>query len=305
MESQGCVLCRRGCNADRAGGSTGFCKMTDKIRIARASLHFWEEPCISGKNGSGTVFFSGCPLQCVFCQNGSIAHDGKGTELTQEQLARLFWLLQEKGAENINLVTPTQYVPQIAAVLAHVKGQGFRLPIVYNTGSYETVETLRRLDGLVDIYLPDMKYRSAQRAARYSKAPDYFEAASAAIAEMVRQTGAPVFDGERMRRGVIVRHLVMPEGIRDAKAVIAYLYHTYGSDIYISILNQYTPFGSLTEFPEINRRLKRREYEKVVDYAIALGVENAFIQERGTASESFIPDFDEAGFLRDRKLWES
>lgn len=298
------MLCHRGCNADRANGSVGFCKMTDKIRVARASLHEWEEPCISGTKGSGAVFFSGCPLRCVFCQNQSIAHDGKGMELTQKQLERVFWLLQEKGAENINLVTPTQYVPQIAAALECVKGQGLRLPIVYNTGSYETVETLGRLDGLVDIYLPDLKYRDTQRAARYSKAPDYFEAASAAIAEMVRQTGAPVFDGERMRRGVIVRHLVMPQGVRDAKEIIAYLYHAYGNDIYISILNQYTPFGDLIQFPEIDRRLTRREYERVVDYAIELGVENAFIQERGAAGGQFIPDFDEAGVLKDERLWE-
>ncbi len=299
MATQGCNLCPRGCNADRANGKTGFCRMTDKIRVARASLHMWEEPCISGANGSGTVFFSGCPLQCVFCQNKSIAQGRKGIELTLEELVRVFLLLQEKGAENINLVTPTQYVPQLAVVLERAKGQGLRLPIVYNTGSYETVETLRRLDGLVDIYLPDLKYRSAERAARYSNAQDYFEAASAAIAEMVRQTGKPVFDGGTLQRGVIVRHLVMPQGVRDAKAVIGYLYHTYGSDIYISILNQYTPSGELMAFPEINRRLTQREYGRVVDYAIEIGVENAFIQEQGTASESFIPDFDEVGFLKE------
>ncbi|MCM1184837.1 MAG: radical SAM protein [Roseburia sp.] len=297
MGAQGCRLCPRGCNADRANGKTGFCGVTDKIQVARAALHMWEEPCISGEHGSGTVFFSGCPLQCVFCQNRSLAHNEKGRALTQEALARVFLLLQEQGAENINLVTPTHYVPQLAAALEEAKRQGLSLPIVYNTSSYETVETLRRLDGLVDIYLPDLKFRSAERAARYAKAPDYFATASAAIAEMVRQTGAPVFAGGLLRRGVIVRHLVMPAGVNEAKAVIEYLYRTYGGRIYISIMNQYTPFGDLTAFPEINRRLTPREYGRVVDYAIEIGVENAFIQEGETAGESFIPDFDEGGFL--------
>ena len=293
-----CVLCPRRCQADR-NSARGYCGERMQVRVARASLHMWEEPCISGSAGSGTVFFAGCPLRCVFCQNRKIALGDKGKELTTQQLVKLFLLLQGKGAHNINLVTPTHFVPQIVAALKSAKMQGLSIPIVYNTSGYENVETLRMLEGYVDVYLPDLKYYSAELSAKYSSAPDYFVCASRAIKEMMRQTGVPIFDQELMTRGVIVRHMVMPGHVGDAKTVLKYLYDTYQDDIYISIMNQYTPPADLTAYPELNRRVTHREYEKVVDYAIELGIQNAFIQEGNTANESFIPDFDEEQFLKE------
>ena len=293
-----CVLCPRRCQADR-NSARGYCGERMQVRVARASLHMWEEPCISGSAGSGTVFFAGCPLRCVFCQNRKIALGDKGKELTIQQLAKLFLLLQDKGAHNINLVTPTHFVPQIVAALKSAKMQGLSIPIVYNTSGYENVETLRMLEGYVDVYLPDLKYYSAELSAKYSSAPDYFVCASRAIKEMMRQTGVPIFDQELMTRGVIVRHMVMPGHVGDAKTVLKYLYETSQDDIYISIMNQYTPPADLTAYPELNRRVTHREYEKVVDYAIELGIQNAFIQEGNTANESFIPDFDEEQFLKE------
>ncbi len=293
-----CVLCPRRCQADR-NSARGYCGERMQVRVARASLHMWEEPCISGSAGSGTVFFAGCPLRCVFCQNRKIALGDKGKELTTQQLVKLFLLLQGKGAHNINLVTPTHFVPQIVAALKSAKMQGLSIPIVYNTSGYEELETLRMLEGYVDVYLPDLKYYSAELSAKYSSAPDYFVCASRAIKEMMRQTGVPIFDQELMTRGVIVRHMVMPGHVGDAKTVLKYLYETYQDDIYISIMNQYTPPADLTAYPELNRRVTHREYEKVVDYAIELGIQNAFIQEGDTANESFIPDFDEEQFLKE------
>lgn len=291
-----CTLCPRKCHVDRAK-TIGYCGEKSVVRVARASLHMWEEPCISGQNGSGTIFFSGCPLKCVFCQNRSIALGSKGKELTNVQLSELFLLLQEKGAENINLVTPTHFTPQIAEALSRAKAKNLTIPVVYNTSGYECVETLHMLDGLIDIYLPDMKYYGTQLSAKYSYAPDYFENASEALAEMVRQTGTIVFQEDLMKKGVIVRHMVMPGCTKDSRAVIKYLYETYGDTIYMSIMNQYTPPKDLTKFPELGRRVTRREYEKVLDYAVCLGIENAFIQEGETAEESFIPDFDDNVFL--------
>lgn len=291
-----CSLCPRDCHVDRAERK-GYCGERAVLRVARASLHMWEEPCISGTAGSGTVFFSGCPLKCVFCQNRAIASGNKGKELTVPQLSELFLLLQDKGAHNINLVTPTHFVPQIAAALREAKTKGLTLPVVYNTSGYEKVTTLQMLDGLIDIYLPDLKYCSSEISSRYSNAPDYFNHASPTIGEMVRQIGRPVFDGELMKRGVIVRHMVLPGHTGDSKAVIKYLHDTYGDDICLSILNQYTPPADMRNFPEIGRRVTPREYGKVVDYAIETGVGNAWIQEGKTAEESFIPDFDDAVYL--------
>jgi putative pyruvate formate lyase activating enzyme len=294
-----CMLCPRNCKVDREEENKGYCGENNIVRVARASLHMWEEPCISGEEGSGTVFFSGCNLKCVFCQNKSIAVGGKGKGLTISQLSRLFLLLQEKGANNINLVTPTHFVPQIANAIVKSKSDGLVIPIIYNTSSYEKVETLKLLAGLVDVYLPDMKYYDSLLAGRYSNAPDYFEQASLAIAEMVRQTGEPVFDNSMIKRGTIVRHMVMPGCTNDSKKIIKYLYDTYGDKIYISIMNQYTPSGDLKNFDEIKRKVTKREYEKVIDYAIDLGVINAFIQEGDTAGDSFIPDFDNGVFLNE------
>ncbi len=298
---QMCGLCPRNCGADRNNGIKGYCGETALVRVARASLHLWEEPCISGINGSGTVFFSGCPLRCVYCQNQDIALGNKGKPLTADALCRTFLLLQEKNAENINLVTPTHFVPQIAAALEHAKKRGLVLPVVYNTASYEHVETIRRLDGLVDIYLPDFKYWSDTVSQRYSNAPDYAAHAQKAIAEMVRQTKSPVFADNMMKRGTIVRHMVLPGHTKESRSILRYLYETYQDDIYISIMNQYTPPKSIAAagFPELSRRVTKREYEKVIDYAIRLGVTNAFIQEGETAKESFIPDFDDCGLLNE------
>ena len=290
-----CKLCPRSCGSNRAAGQTGYCGMSAEVKVARASLHMWEEPCISGTNGSGTVFFTGCPLKCVYCQNRTIAIGSTGERISIERLSEIFIELQEKGAHNINLVTPTHYVPQIVEALKSAKEKGLHIPIVYNTGSYEKAETIQALEGLVDIYLPDCKYYDSELAAKYSNAPDYFKVASDAIEEMVRQVGKPMFEGNLMKRGVIVRHMILPGHTKDSRKIIERLYKTYGDDIYISIMNQYTPLPQMKNFPEINRRITAREYEKVIDYAISLGIENAFIQEGGTAKESFIPDF-ESGF---------
>lgn len=295
-----CELCPRQCHTDRVI-SNGYCGESERVRVARASFHRWEEPCISGVLGSGTVFFSGCSLKCVFCQNQKISVGGKGKILSVIQLSELFLRLQNNGAENINLVTPTHFTPQIARALQIAKSKGLVIPVVYNTFGYERVETLRLLEGLVDIYLPDLKYYNSQLSERYSNAPDYFKYASLAIEEMVRQIGNPVFDDNKlskkqiMKRGVIVRHMVLPGHTKDSKMIIEFLYNTYKDHIYLSILNQYTPMQNLESYPELNRRVTKREYDKVIDYAIRLGVENAWIQEGSTATESFIPNFDEVG----------
>lgn len=291
----GCRLCPRRCGVERGRGERGFCGVSDEVRVARAALHVWEEPCISGERGSGTVFFSGCPLQCVFCQNREIALGRSGKEISVGRLSEIFLELQDKGAHNINLVTPTHFVPQIVRALERARGQGLRLPVVYNTGSYERVDTLRRLEGIVDIYLPDLKYVDSGLSGRYSHTADYFTWASLAIGEMVRQVGEARFQGELMKQGVIVRHLVLPGCVEDSKAVIRYLYETYGDRVYLSIMNQFTPMGDPGQYPELNREVTQEEYDEVVDYAIELGVENGFIQEGETAQESFIPAFDLEG----------
>lgn len=290
-----CSLCPRMCNIDREV-TTGYCGVKNTLRVARAALHFWEEPCISGEEGSGAVFFTGCNLRCVFCQNYQIARAEQGKEITVERLSTIFLELQEKKANNINLVTATHYVPQVVEALKMAKSQGLHIPVVYNCGGYETVETLKLLEGLVDIYLPDFKYVDSERAKRYSHAENYPEAAKTALAEMVRQQPRAEFD-ERgmMKKGVIVRHLMLPGGIKDSKAVVKYLYETYGNQIFVSLMNQYTPLPHVTDYPEINRKLKKFEYDRLVDYAIALGVENGFIQEGETAEESFIPAFTNEG----------
>lgn len=297
-----CTLCPRNCGVDRDNGKTGYCGQTDKVYVARAALHMWEEPCISGKEGAGTVFFCGCTLRCIFCQNHQIAlgkaesGDKIGKEVSIERLKEIFLELQEKGANNINLVTGTHYIPQIAMALKLAKEEGLKIPIVYNTSGYEKAESLQILDGLVDIYLPDMKYVSKELSKEYSNASDYFEMASKALEEMVRQVGEAQFDTRRyMTKGVIVRHLVLPGSTRDSKAVLDYLWNTYGNNIYLSIMNQYTPMEQIKNHPLLSRKVTKREYSKVVDYALSLGWENAFIQEGETAKESFIPGFNGVG----------
>lgn len=268
--------------------------MDSTVRIARASLHQWEEPCLSGTRGSGTVFFSGCPLHCVYCQNYRIAAGDRGVPVTVTELRDIFLKLQAMGAHNINLVTPTHFVPSIAEALEQAKTAGLTLPIVYNTSSYETIDTLARMDGLVDIYLPDLKYYAPSLAEQYSSAPDYFSTASAAIAEMYRQVGDPVFQADGMlQSGVLVRHLLLPGQVRDSKRVVRYLWKTYRDHIFLSLMCQYTPLPHVAaSYPELARRVTQEEYDELVDYAIDLGITQAYTQEMESASESFIPDFE-------------
>ena len=290
------MQCPRNCGVNRSSGEKGYCMSTDVLKVSRAALHMWEEPCISGAEGSGAVFFSGCNLRCVFCQNYEIAAGDAGKEISVDRLADIFLELQEKKANNINLVTPMHYTAQIATALKAAKKKGLHIPIVYNTNAYEKVETLKTLEGLIDIYLPDMKYVSKELSEKYSHAKDYFSVASLAIGEMVRQTGEAVFDDRGiLKRGTIVRHLVLPGCVSDSRAVIKYLYETYGDAVYISIMNQYTPLPQVAGYPAINRKITKQEYDAVVDYAIELGIENGFIQEGETAEESFIPSFDYEG----------
>ncbi len=291
-----CDLCPRKCLVDRKKGEKGICGQTENLKVARAALHFWEEPCISGDAGSGAVFFSGCPLHCVFCQNENIANGTVGKEISLERLVDIFLELQEKGANNINLVTPGHFVPQIVKALDQARKEGLALPVVYNTSSYETVDTIKMLEGYVDIYLPDFKYMSPVLSKKYSHALDYAQVAKAAIAEMVRQTGKAVFvngdEDNLILRGTIVRHLTLPGCMEDSMQILKYLHETYGDTIYISIMNQFTPLSNLEKYPELNRKITDEEYEALVDYAIEIGIENGFIQEGDTAEESFIPAFD-------------
>ncbi|MGI5887977.1 MAG: radical SAM protein [Oscillospiraceae bacterium] len=299
MTGQGpCRLCPRECGADR-DLRPGFCGAGSGIKAARAYLHKWEEPCIAGDKGAGTVFFSGCPLRCVFCQNGPISLGAFGAEITEDRLTEIFFELEEQGAACIDLVTPTPYAPDIAECIKKAKNRGIGIPFVWNSDGYEKPETLAMMDGLVDVYMPDFKYMSPDLAERYSGAADYPVIAKKALAEMVRQRGAPVFEDGLMKSGVIVRHLQLPGSLIDSKRVLRYLYLTYGDRIYISIMNQYTPCGDLTGYPELGRRLTRGEYGSLVDYAEELGITCGYTQEEGTAEESFIPQFDLTGVLKE------
>lgn len=312
-----CHLCPRNCMANREAGQVGSCGVTGRIKVARAALHYWEEPCISGENGSGAIFFSGCNLHCLFCQNQAISDGVHGKEITKDRLMEIFFELRAKGANNINLVTPTHYIDSIADAISRAKKEGFDLPFVYNSSGYEKVSSLKKLDGLIDVYLPDFKYISSELARKFSKAADYPEVARKAIAEMFRQVGACVFEANRkistkdntqknqmnelvegekeiIKKGVIVRHLILPAHTKDSMAVIKEIYDTYGDDVYLSLMNQYTPLRE-SSFNELNRRLTNREYNRVIDYALDIGVTNAFIQEGDVASESFIPEFNLEG----------
>lgn len=296
-----CQLCPRECKVNRENGALGVCKVSSDLKVARAALHFWEETCISGTKGSGTVFFSGCSMHCVFCQNREIAQGVSGKEISRERLTEIFMELQEQGANNINLVTPGQFVPHIAWSVEQARNQGLQIPIVYNTSSYEKVDTLKALEGIVDVYLPDFKYWSPDLARKYSNAPDYPKVAKAVIEEMVRQQPQCQFiydkeqDLELIQKGVIVRQLLLPGQLQDAKNIIKYLHETYGNQIYISLMSQYTPLAHVKDYPELNRKVSRRIYEKYVDYAIEIGVENGYVQEEDVAKESFIPAFNGEG----------
>lgn len=286
-----CSICPRHCNVDRSV-NLGFCQSPDNFRVARAALHFWEEPCISGKEGSGTVFFSGCNLKCVFCQNNEISAENKGVEISDDKLISIFENLISQGANNINLVNPTHYAKRLAKVLGRWKSP---VPIVYNSSGYEEVETLKALDGLIDIYLPDLKYIRAEKAMRYSKAADYFEKASAALLEMRRQV-EDKFDGDIMKSGMIIRHLILPQNTNSSIAVLDFIKSNF-PNTFVSLMAQYTPCGDLSEFPEINRKITRREYEKVINYAFDNSFDKLFIQELSSADKSFIPKFDFTGVL--------
>lgn len=288
-----CNLCPRNCGVNRYE-SLGFCKASDKVKVAYYSLHQWEEPVISGINGSGTVFFSNCNLKCIFCQNKKISTLGYGKEISNERLKEIFLELQAKGAHNINLVTPTHYVPQIVEVLKEAKTVGLNIPIVYNTSSYENVSTIMLLEGIVDVYLADLKYFDDSLGCKYSKCENYFEVAKAAIEAMYEQVGKFEIVDDLMVKGVIVRVLVLPGHADDSKNLIKYLYETYGNNIIISIMNQYTPVEVIDKYPNLNRKVSDEEYEDVIDFAVELGVEIAFIQEGETQDTSFIPDFDDS-----------
>ena len=288
-----CNLCPRNCGVNRYE-SLGFCKASDKVKVAYYSLHQWEEPVISGINGSGTVFFSNCNLKCIFCQNKKISTLGYGKEISNERLKEIFLELQAKGAHNINLVTPTHYVPQIVEVLKEAKTAGLNIPIVYNTSSYENVSTIMLLEGIVDVYLADLKYFDDSLGCKYSKCENYFEVAKAAIEAMYEQVGKFEIVDDLMVKGVIVRVLVFPGHADDSKNLIKYLHETYGNNIIISIMNQYTPVEVIDKYPNLNRKVSDEEYEEVIDFAVELGVEIAFIQEGETQDTSFIPDFDDS-----------
>ena len=291
-----CCLCPRKCGVNRYH-EKGYCRSGNRIRLAYYSLHMWEEPILSGKNGSGTIFFSNCNLKCMYCQNKKISLDGYGKEISNKKLKEIMLKLQDMGAHNINLVTPTHYVPQIASVLHKIKNKELTIPVVYNTSSYECVGTLMMMKGLVDIYLADLKYYDDTLAQKYSDCSNYFENATMAIDEMFRQVGKAEFDSDGLlKKGLVVRVLVLPGHIRDAKEIIQYLYQTYHDDIYISIMNQYTPV-SKCPYSNLNRKLTEDEYEEVINYALTIGVLNAFIQEGDTAEESFIPNFDSSILL--------
>ena len=293
MNLECCNICPRNCKVNRNNKEIGFCKASNKIKIARYSLHYWEEPCISGDKGSGTIFFSGCNLKCIFCQNYELSFNNIGKEISIEEFASICLELQENKALNINLVTPTVYIPLIKEGLILAKKKGLIIPIVYNSSGYESVDSLKELDGLIDVYLPDFKYYDNDLAIKFSQANNYLEIASLALKEMYRQVGTPKFKGDIMKKGVIVRHLLLPNHIDDSKKVIKYLYDTYKDGIYISIMNQYTPVRKIDKYKELNNTVTDSEYDKLINYACDLGITKAFIQEGETCKESFIPDFNQ------------
>ena len=286
-----CELCPRRCNVDRVK-RLGFCGAAENLRVALVSLHKWEEPCLVGEHGAGTIFFSHCNLKCVYCQNFSISHDGFGADISIERLAEIFIEQQERGAANVELVTPTHYADKICAAIDIAKSRGLNLPIVWNSNAYENISTLELLRRRVDIFLPDLKYFDDEAARTFSNAPNYFKVASTAIKKMFALVGSLKFDGDKMISGVLVRHLVLPNFRRDSFKIVDWLYKTFGDDIFISLMNQYTPIFRAGEFKKISRALTTFEYQSVVDHAAKLGVKNCFIQLGKTADKNFIPNFN-------------
>ena len=293
---ENCNLCMRRCNVNRLNGEVGACNSSDKIKVARAKLHMWEEPPISLDNGSGTVFFSNCNFKCVFCQNHEISQEHKGAFITVNELANIFLRLQKEGANNINLVTPTHYVPQIIEALKIAKKEGLNLPILYNTNGYDSLETIKALKGYIDVYLPDFKYFDNKYAIKYSKAPNYRENLIEILKEMFSQVSKNKFDNKgRMIKGMIIRHLMLPGLLFDSKKVIDTIYSLFGDDVYISIMNQYTPMFKAFELKEISKPLNPKVYDSLVNYAAEIGIKNAFIQDNGTNTTDFVPSFNLEG----------
>lgn len=296
QELEKCKICPHNCGVNRLNGNIGRCKSNGNIKLAMASIHNFEEPCISGENGSGTVFFSNCNMNCVFCQNYKISQQGLGREISIKELAEIFIDEQNKNAENINLVTPTMYVYHIIEAIKIVKNKGLKIPIVYNSNGYENVETIKKLDGYIDIYLPDLKYYDDDLAFKYSGVKNYFENATSAIKEMYNQVGSPVLDENgMMKKGLIIRHLVLPNNLQNSKDVLKWINDNIDKKVFVSVMAQYFPTNRAKEFPEINRKLTKEEYEEIENYLYSLDLDNGYIQELGEHEEEYVPDF-EGGF---------
>lgn len=293
QELEKCNICPHNCGINRLNGKIGRCKATGKIKLAKASIHNFEEPCISGKKGSGTVFFSNCNLNCVFCQNYKISQEGLGKEISIEELADIFIDEQNKNAENINLVTPTMYVYQIIEAVKIARNKGLKIPIVYNSNGYENVETIKKLNGYIDIYLPDLKYYYDDLAFKYSGIKNYFENATSTIKEMYNQVGAPNLDENGMiKKGLIIRHLILPNHIQNSKNVLKWINDNMDKNVFVSVMAQYFPTHKSNQFPEINRKLTKEEYEEIEDYLYSLDLDNGYIQELGEHEEEYVPDFE-------------
>lgn len=296
QELEKCKICPHNCGVNRLNGNIGRCKSNGNIKLAMASIHNFEEPCISGENGSGTVFFSNCNMNCVFCQNYKISQQDLGREISIEELAEIFIDEQNKNAENINLVTPTMYVYHIIEAIKIAKNKGLKIPIVYNSNGYENVETIKKLDGYIDIYLPDLKYYDDDLAFKYSGVKNYFENATSAIKEMYNQVGSPVLDENgMMKKGLIIRHLVLPNNLQNSKDVLKWINDNIDKKVFVSVMAQYFPTNRAKEFPEINRKLTKEEYEEIENYLYSLDLDNGYIQELGEHEEEYVPDF-EGGF---------
>lgn len=288
---QNCTLCPRNCHADRTK-QYGFCHASSEVEVALVSLHKWEEPCLSGKNGAGTVFFSHCSMKCIFCQNHEISTEGKGLKVSIERLAEIFLEQQQRKAHCLELVTPTHYVPQIIKALDIAKQNGLNIPVVYNCSGYEKVETLQALRNYIDVFLPDFKYFYSETAKEYSNAPDYPEVAKKVIDKMYELVGKPVFKDDIMQKGVIIRHLILPWQYKESMQIVKYIWEKYHDDVYLSLMNQYTPMYKALSHPKLKRKLTTFEYNKVVDFASDLGFTNCYIQQGKTATKDFVPDFN-------------
>lgn len=287
-----CELCPRKCGINRVKGEMGYCRAGLEVKVARTMLHEWEEPCISSGAGSGTVFFSHCSLSCVYCQNSDISQKDTGREISLERLSDIFMELQSRGANNINLVSPTHYIPQVISGINIAKNKGLSIPVIYNSNGYENVEVLKYLEGTIDVYLPDIKYYNNKYSMKYSKAPDYFKNASNAVLEMYRQVGAPRFENGLIKRGLVIRHLLLPVLLSESKKIIDWIADNLPRSIYVSLMSQYVPMYRAENYPEINKKVSPRSYEWLLDYFISKGLENGFMQEYDSAETIYTPEFN-------------